>query len=93
MDNELALRLFVSVVEEGGISRGGKRLGLPQSTSSRMIAQYEKRLGAKLLQRSTRKLSLTEAGKVFFSVPATLSLSWMKPQTPLMTYQKRRPAC
>ena len=66
MDNELALRLFVSMVEEGGISRGGERHGLPQSTSSRMIAQFEKRLGAKLLQRSTRKLSLTEAGEIYF---------------------------
>ncbi len=66
MDNELALRLFVSMVEEGGVSRGGKRLGLPQSTSSRMISQFEKRLGVKLLQRSTRKLSLTEAGAIYF---------------------------
>ena len=66
MDNELALRLFVSVVEESSFSRGGARLGVPQSTTSRMITRLEERLGARLLQRSTRKLTLTEAGQIYF---------------------------
>lgn len=66
MDNELALRLFVSVVKEGSFSRGGARLGVPQSSTSRMISRLESRLGARLLQRSTRNLNLTEAGRVYF---------------------------
>lgn len=66
MDNELALRLFVSVVEESSFSRGGARLGVPQSSASRMISMLEERLGARLLQRSTRKLTLTEAGQIYF---------------------------
>lgn len=66
MDNERALRLFVSVVEENSISRGGARLNIPQSSASRMIAALERNLGAKLLQRSTRSLHLTEAGDLYF---------------------------
>lgn len=66
MDNELALRLFVSVVDSGSFSNGGERLGVPQSSTSRMISQLENRLGARLLQRSTRNLNLTEAGKIYY---------------------------
>ncbi len=66
MNNERALRLFVSVVEENSISKGGARLSIPQSSASRMIAALEAGLGAKLLQRSTRSLHLTEAGALYF---------------------------
>lgn len=66
MDNERALRLFVKVVEANSISQGGARLNIPQSSASRMILQLEERLGARLLQRSTRKLTLTEAGEIYF---------------------------
>lgn len=66
MDNELALRLFVSVVEGNSFSKGGARLGVPQSSTSRMITKMETQLGAKLLRRSTRNLTLTEAGQIYF---------------------------
>ncbi|KAJ56210.1 hypothetical protein ACMU_10685 [Actibacterium mucosum KCTC 23349] len=66
MDNEMALRLFVNVVEENSISRGGARLSIPQSSASRMLSKLEDRLDARLLQRSTRRLQLTEAGRIYF---------------------------
>ena len=66
MDNEMALRLFVNVVEENSISRGGARLSIPQSSASRMLSKLEERLDARLLQRSTRRLQLTEAGRIYF---------------------------
>lgn len=72
MDNELALRLFVSVVEANSFSQGGARLGVPQSSASRMISRMEERLGARLLQRSTRKLTLTEAGVIYFERAARI---------------------
>lgn len=72
MDNELALRLFVSVVDANSFSQGGARLGVPQSSASRMISRLEERLGARLLQRSTRKLTLTEAGEVYFERAARI---------------------
>ncbi|RZJ04124.1 MAG: LysR family transcriptional regulator [Haliea sp.] len=56
---------FAEVVERGGFAAAGRALGLPKSRLSRRIAEMEARLGVRLLQRTTRKLSLTQAGMVF----------------------------
>lgn len=56
------LLLFARVVEEGSFSRAGERLGLPKSTVSRRVAALETQLGERLLQRTTRKLNLTDLG-------------------------------
>lgn len=56
------LLLFARVVEEGSFSRAGERLGLPKSTVSRRVAALEAQLGERLLQRTTRKLNLTDLG-------------------------------
>src|SRR3569832_1321510 len=53
---------FAEVVDRGGIAAAGRALGLPKSKLSRRVAELEQRLGVRLLQRTTRKLSLTEAG-------------------------------
>jgi DNA-binding transcriptional LysR family regulator len=66
MNKELALRLFVMVVENKSFSKAGARLGIPQSSTSRIISKLEERLGVRLLKRSTRKLMLTEAGQIYF---------------------------
>ncbi|MEJ6003920.1 LysR family transcriptional regulator [Paucibacter sp. AS339] len=56
------LLLFARVVEAGSFSRAAERVNLPKSTVSRRVAALELRLGEKLLQRSTRSLTLTEFG-------------------------------
>jgi DNA-binding transcriptional LysR family regulator len=56
------LALFVRVAETGSFSRAGRELGLPQPTVSRVIGALEARLGVKLLLRTTRKVTPTEAG-------------------------------
>lgn len=56
------LLLFARVVEAASFSRAAERLHLPKSTVSRRLAALEQRLGEKLLQRSTRRLTLTEFG-------------------------------
>lgn len=56
------LLLFLQVVEQGGFTAAGDALGLPKSSISRRIARLEAQLGVRLLQRSSRKSSLTEAG-------------------------------
>ncbi|XXY43967.1 LysR family transcriptional regulator [Sorangium sp. So ce260] len=58
--------MFVRIVEEGSLSAAGRALGLPKATISRNLALLEKRLGAPLLIRSTRALSLTDTGRRFF---------------------------
>ena len=56
---------FAEVVERGGFAAAGRALGLPKSRLSRRVAELEARLGARLLQRTTRKLSLTEVGAIY----------------------------
>jgi DNA-binding transcriptional LysR family regulator len=59
------LRSFVEVVESGGFNRAAKRLGVSKSIVSRRIARLESGLGARLLSRTTRGISPTEAGLEF----------------------------
>ena len=56
---------FAEVVDRGGFAAAGRSLGVPKSRLSRRIADLEARLGVRLLQRTTRKLSLTEAGELY----------------------------
>lgn len=57
---------FVAVARTGGFTRAGRSLGVPKATLSRRVQRLEERLGVRLLQRTTRTLSLTEAGRAFF---------------------------
>ncbi|MEM7760705.1 MAG: LysR family transcriptional regulator [Cyanobacteria bacterium P01_A01_bin.40] len=57
--------LFVNVVNYGSFSETARRTGVPVATVSRRIAQLEKELGFRLLERSTRYLRLTETGSTF----------------------------
>jgi len=56
---------FAEVVERGGFAAAGRALGIPKSRLSRRVAELEARLGVRLLQRTTRKLSLTEVGEAY----------------------------
>jgi DNA-binding transcriptional LysR family regulator len=56
------LLIFARVAEAGSFSRAAERLGLPKSTVSRRISLLEEKLGERLMQRTTRRLSLTEFG-------------------------------
>ncbi|MEM1139941.1 MAG: LysR family transcriptional regulator [Pseudomonadota bacterium] len=57
---------FVRVVEAGSFSQAGQRLNIAKSAVSRRINDLEQRLGAQLLNRSTRRISLTETGRDFY---------------------------
>ena len=74
MDHFSALPIFVTVVECGSFSAAGQKLGLSKSAISKRITQLEQHLGIQLLQRTTRSLSLTDAGARYFEYirPAVL---------------------
>ncbi|WP_204734110.1 LysR family transcriptional regulator [Hydrogenophaga laconesensis] len=57
--------LFAEVVERGGFAAAGRALGMPKSRLSRRVAGLEAQLGVRLLQRTTRKLSLTDVGETY----------------------------
>ena len=59
------MRYFAEVVASGGFAAAGRTLGLPKSRLSRRVAALEARLGVRLLQRTTRKLSLTAVGELY----------------------------
>jgi DNA-binding transcriptional LysR family regulator len=61
------INVFVRVVQAGSFTAAAKLLGMPVTTVSGKVAQLEKRLGVTLIQRTTRKLHVTEAGEVFFN--------------------------
>src|SRR3954467_15340693 len=58
--------IFARVVELGSFTAAAAALGLPKSSVSRSVARLEEELGVRLLQRTTRKLSLTDAGRLYF---------------------------
>ena len=62
MDRFLAMRVFQTVAEAGSLVKAGHKLGLSAPAVTRSLAALEKHLGCRLLNRTTRALSLTEAG-------------------------------
>jgi len=59
--------VFAKVVETRSFTAAAEQLGLPKSTVSRRLAQLEERLGVRLVQRTTRKLSPTEIGETYYA--------------------------
>ncbi len=66
MDRVETMRVFVRVVETGSFSAVARTLGLGQPAISKQIAALEDRLGAQLIRRGSRGISLTEAGREFY---------------------------
>jgi DNA-binding transcriptional LysR family regulator len=66
MDRLTSLTAFVRVVDAGGFSAAARRLNMSTSMVSNHVQSLEDRLGARLLHRTTRKVSLTEVGKTYY---------------------------
>jgi DNA-binding transcriptional LysR family regulator len=66
MDRWTEIELFVQVAELGSLSRAAESLGLSNAAASRHLAALEERLSARLVQRNTRRLFLTEVGEAFY---------------------------
>ena len=60
------MNLFIRVVEAGGISRAAEQMDIAKSAVSRRLAELEARVGARLINRTTRTSSMTEAGKGYY---------------------------
>ncbi|MCS7931694.1 LysR family transcriptional regulator, partial [Pseudomonas aeruginosa] len=65
MDKLNALAMFVATAETGSFSRGAERLGKTPSALTKAVAHLEAELGARLFERTTRSLALTEAGQIY----------------------------
>lgn len=65
--------VFAQVVQAGSFTAAARQLQMPKSTVSRKVAELEERLAARLLQRTTRKLSLTDVGRAYYEYCARIA--------------------
>lgn len=86
--NDIAV--FVAVTQLGSFSRGARALGMPVSTVSRRVADLERQLGVTLLQRTTRKLTLTTQGRDYFD-QCSEPLSHLNDAERVLTNTQRQP--
>ena len=66
MDRLSRIKVFVSVVETGSFSAASERMGLSRAAVSKYVSQLEAHLGGRLLNRTTRHVSTTESGRIYF---------------------------
>src|SRR5499427_87909 len=64
--------VFARVVQAGSFIGASAQLGMPKSTVSRKVTELEERLGARLLQRTTRQMSLTDVGRTYYDYCARI---------------------
>ncbi len=72
MDRITGIQLFVRVVETGSFSKAAAELGITQPTATKHVAALEQRLGARLLHRSTRGVTATEVGQLYYDKCKTI---------------------
>ena len=72
MDSVAGMRILVRVVDAGSFSEAARQLGVAPSSVSRQINDLEEALGVRLFHRTTRKLSLTEAGQIYYERSASI---------------------
>lgn len=65
MDRLEAMSVLLAAVESGSLSAAGRRLAMPLPTVSRKVSELEAHIGTRLLHRSTRRLTLTDAGRAY----------------------------
>ena len=76
MDKFSELKAFVSVVDLGSFSAASDQLGVTKSSISKKVSSLEARLSVKLLNRTTRRLSVTELGRVYYQKASKLLQDW-----------------
>ena len=80
MDRIDAMQAFVTVAELKGFAPAARKLGLSPSGVTRLIGALEQRLGARLLQRTTRQVALPMSGRAISSAPGAFSPTSRKPK-------------
>ena len=68
-----AILVFAKVVEAGSFVGASRELDMPTTTVSRKVSELEAQLGARLLQRTTRSLSLTDVGRAYYAHAARVA--------------------
>lgn len=90
MDRWTEYELFVKVAELGSVTKAADALDLSSAAASRHLAALDNRLGVRLIERSTRRLFVTEVGKVFYT-NAKAALTAMQGATEAVSASKNHP--
>ncbi|MCZ4281007.1 LysR family transcriptional regulator [Kiloniella laminariae] len=72
MDTLEAMRIFTRVVEQGGFTAAARHLGISTMLASKYVRQLEDRIDARLLNRTTRRVSVTELGQIYYDRALTI---------------------
>ncbi|NMX60625.1 LysR family transcriptional regulator [Pseudomonas sp. WS 5059] len=91
MDRWTEYELFVKVVELGSVTKAADALDLSSAAASRHLAALENRLGVRLIERSTRRLFVTEVGQAFYT-QSKAALTAMQGATEAVSASKNHPA-
>ena len=91
MEHLNAIPCFLAVVEQQSFSEAARKLGLSKSAVSKRVNQLESALGVRLLQRTTRKISLTEAGEHYYQ-HACKAIYWARQADDIATSLQSSPA-
>ncbi|MDR6582176.1 LysR family transcriptional regulator [Herbaspirillum sp. BH-1] len=91
MDRLQSMRVFAKVVEQGSFVRAAELLEISNAVATRFIADLEAHLGTRLLNRSTRRLSLTEAGQAYLE-RVRMILGEIDDAEALVSLETKRPA-
>lgn len=86
------LQIFVSVIECGSISAAAEKVGQTPSAVSRTLSRLEAKLDTTLINRTTRRMDLTEEGKYFFEQAKVILAQMDELEERLSSRQKNRPA-
>ncbi len=78
MDRFSALKAFTRVVEAGSFTRAADSLNMPNATLSKTIQQLEAHLGVSLLQRTTRRITVTPEGREYYEKARCLLEDWKR---------------
>jgi LysR family transcriptional regulator, regulator for bpeEF and oprC len=88
MDKFQAMTLFVRIAETGGITRAAESLGIPNATATTLIQKLEASLGVKLLNRTTRRVSVTPDGAAYYSRAAAILAELREAEESLSRHSK-----
>jgi len=91
MDQLTAMRIFRRVVESGGFSAAADALDISHTVVSRQVRQLEEMLGAQLLNRTTRRFSLTEVGQLYYQRCIDI-IDQVEDATRIVSHHQARPA-
>ena len=89
MDNLNDILIFTKVVEQGGFTAAAEILDLPKSSVSRGVSRLETRLQTRLLQRSTRRVNLTEIGRSYYEYCRRIIHELEEANTIVASYQSQ----